>query len=110
MCRWVLSPFQSGYLTTNDPKCINIYIYNFLNGFVILLQNHKGAMMELGEGLGKLRKMNLRSGPFHEFENEISAALEFIYRTQIELAACEFLFTIFHILIIALGYFSFPCK
>lgn len=110
MCRWVLSPFQSGYLTTNDPKCINIYIYNFLNGFVILLQNHKGAMMELGEGLGKLRKMNLRSGPFHQFENEISAALEFIYRTQIELAACEFLFTIFHILIIALGYFSFPCK
>lgn len=52
--------------------------------------------MELGEGLGKLRKMNFRSGPFHQFENEISAALEFIYQTQIELAACEFLFTVFH--------------
>lgn len=112
MCRWVLSPFQSGYLTTNDPTCINnFFIFKiFLNGSAILLQNHKGAMMELGEGLGKLRKMNLRSGPFHQFENEISAALEFIYRTQIELAACKFLFTICHILIIALGYFSFPCK
>ncbi|KAJ0089141.1 hypothetical protein Patl1_32409 [Pistacia atlantica] len=51
-------------------------------------QNHKGAMMELGEGLGKLRKMNFSSGPFHEFEREISATLDFIYQTQIELAAC----------------------
>ncbi|KAJ0088751.1 hypothetical protein Patl1_32351 [Pistacia atlantica] len=45
-------------------------------------------MMELGEGLGKLRKMNFSSGPFHEFEREISATLDFIYQTQIELAAC----------------------
>ncbi|XP_050115505.1 uncharacterized protein LOC126593466 [Malus sylvestris] len=52
-------------------------------------QNHKGAMMELGEGLCKLRKMNFKRGsPFHEFEQEISAALDFIYQTQIELAAC----------------------
>ncbi|KAG6682952.1 hypothetical protein I3842_13G168500 [Carya illinoinensis] len=51
-------------------------------------QNHKGAMMELGEGLCKLRKMDFESGPFHEFEREISAALDFIYETQIELAAC----------------------
>ncbi|XP_044487559.1 uncharacterized protein LOC123212461 isoform X2 [Mangifera indica] len=51
-------------------------------------RNHKGAMMELGEGLGKLRKMKLSSGPFHEFELEISATLDFIYQTQIELAAC----------------------
>lgn len=46
-------------------------------------------MMELGEGVCKLRKMNFKSGPFYEFEQEISAALDFIYQTQIELAACE---------------------
>ncbi|KAK2662993.1 hypothetical protein Ddye_001567 [Dipteronia dyeriana] len=51
-------------------------------------QNHKGAMMELGEGLWKLRKMNFLSGPFHQFEKDISATLDFIYQTQIELAAC----------------------
>lgn len=45
--------------------------------------------MELGEGLCKLRKMNFESGPFHQFEGEISAVLDFIYQTQIELAACE---------------------
>ncbi|GMY35123.1 hypothetical protein FCV25MIE_30365 [Fagus crenata] len=51
-------------------------------------QNHRGAMMELGEGVCKLRKMNFESGPFHQFEQEISAVLDFIYQTQIELAAC----------------------
>ncbi|XP_030453267.2 uncharacterized protein LOC115674887 [Syzygium oleosum] len=51
-------------------------------------QNHKGAMMELGEGLCKLRKMDFEDGPFHQFEREISAALDFVYQTQIELAAC----------------------
>ncbi|KAI3437031.1 uncharacterized protein J3R85_005759 [Psidium guajava] len=51
-------------------------------------QNHKGAMMELGEGLCKLRKMDFADGPFHRFEREISAALDFIYQTQVELAAC----------------------
>ncbi|KAB5551617.1 hypothetical protein DKX38_008928 [Salix brachista] len=51
-------------------------------------QNHKGAMMELGEGLCKLRRMDFESGPFYQFEQEISAALDFIYHTQIELAAC----------------------
>ena len=45
--------------------------------------------MELGEGVCKLRKMNFESGPFHQFEQEISAVLDFIYQTQIELAACE---------------------
>ncbi|MFQ6623118.1 hypothetical protein Gotur_001780 [Gossypium turneri] len=51
-------------------------------------QNHKGAMMELGEGLCKLRKMDFDSGPFYDFEQDISAVLNFIYNTQIELAAC----------------------
>ena len=45
--------------------------------------------MELGEGLCKLRKMDFSGGPFHKFEKEISAVLDFIYQTQIELAACE---------------------
>ncbi|XP_077226404.1 uncharacterized protein LOC143863524 isoform X2 [Tasmannia lanceolata] len=51
-------------------------------------QNHRGAMMELGEGVCKIRKMNFTAGPFHQFEQEISAALDFIYQTQLELAAC----------------------
>ncbi|CAL1386769.1 unnamed protein product [Linum trigynum] len=51
-------------------------------------QNHKGAMMELGEGLCKLRKLNFQTGPFRRFEEEISAVLEFIYLTQLQLAAC----------------------
>ena len=46
--------------------------------------------MELGEGLCKLRRMDFESGPFHQFEQEISAALDFIYHTQIELAACKY--------------------
>lgn len=45
--------------------------------------------MELGEGLCKLRKMEFQSGPFSTFEREITAVLDFIYLTQIELAACD---------------------
>ncbi|CAF2298634.1 hypothetical protein HID58_016378 [Brassica napus] len=51
--------------------------------------NHKGAMMELGEGVCKLRKMNFEDGPFQEFERDVSAVLEFVYQTQLELAACS---------------------
>ncbi|XP_010525464.1 PREDICTED: uncharacterized protein LOC104803254 [Tarenaya hassleriana] len=51
--------------------------------------NHKGAMMELGEGICKLRKMNFNNGPFHDFEQEVSAVLNFVYQTQLELAACS---------------------
>lgn len=51
-------------------------------------RNHKGAMMELGEGVCKLRKLNFENGPFLQFEKEISAVLNFIYHTQLELAAC----------------------
>ena len=60
-------------------------------------------MMELGEGLCKLRKMNFVSGPFHQFEQEISAVLDFIYQTQIELAACEWIFIqLFFFLLVSL--------
>lgn len=51
-------------------------------------RNHRGAMMELGEGLCKLRKMRFEGGPFYKFEQEVSATLEFLYQTQKELAAC----------------------
>lgn len=59
------------------------------------MQNHRGAMMELGEGLCKLRKLQLGSdddggggGPFSRFRDEVAAVLQFLYRTQKELAAC----------------------
>nr|XP_043622930.1 uncharacterized protein LOC122594554 [Erigeron canadensis] len=52
-------------------------------------QNHKGAMMEMGEGLCKLRKLNVDDGPFHQFERDMTAVLEFIYQTQLEFAACS---------------------
>ncbi|KAJ3681010.1 hypothetical protein LUZ60_015499 [Juncus effusus] len=55
----------------------------------LLNQNHRGAMMELGEGLCKLRKLGFKDGPFLQFEQDISTALEFIYQTQKELAACN---------------------
>nr|ACG27731.1 hypothetical protein [Zea mays] len=60
-------------------------------------QNHRGAMMELGEGLCKLRKLQLDGegdgdgdggGPFSRFRDEVAAVLQFLYRTQKELAAC----------------------
>ncbi|PUZ62816.1 hypothetical protein GQ55_3G017000 [Panicum hallii var. hallii] len=52
-------------------------------------QNHRGAMMELGEGLCKLRKLNLDDDdPFSWFREEVADVLQFLYRTQKELAAC----------------------
>jgi len=61
------------------------------------VQNHRGAMMELGEGLCKLRKLQLDSdgdsgggGPFSRFRDEVAAVLQFLYRTQKELAACTY--------------------
>ncbi|KAI3782691.1 hypothetical protein L2E82_12745 [Cichorium intybus] len=52
-------------------------------------QNHKGAMMEIGEGVCKLRKLNFVTGPFHQFERDMTAVLDFIYHTQLEFAACN---------------------
>ncbi|GJR25038.1 uncharacterized YpuF [Tanacetum coccineum] len=56
---------------------------------ILQCANHKGAMMEMGEGLCKLRKLNLDEGPLHQFERDMSAVLEFIYQTQLEYAACN---------------------
>jgi hypothetical protein len=53
---------------------------------------HRGAMMELGEGLCKLRKLRLDKDdgePFIVFRDEVAAVLHFLYCTQKELAACN---------------------
>jgi hypothetical protein len=64
----------------------NISIARWIGLFV---QNHRGAMMELGEGLCKLRKLNLDDDdPFSQFREEVADVLQFLYRTQKELAAC----------------------
>ncbi|KAJ1703457.1 hypothetical protein LUZ63_003236 [Rhynchospora breviuscula] len=55
----------------------------------LLNQNHRGAMIQLGEGLCKIKKLEFKEGPFFQFQQEISAALEFVYQTQKELAACN---------------------
>ncbi|XP_068658101.1 uncharacterized protein [Aristolochia californica] len=78
------------WVTSEEPKRTLVHgILQCAVGFHHLFnQNHRGAMMELGEGLCKLRKLNFSRGPFHQFEQEISAVLDFIYQTQLELAAC----------------------
>ncbi|KAI3964553.1 hypothetical protein MKW92_012313 [Papaver armeniacum] len=78
------------WLKAEDPQRTVIHgILQCAVGFHHLFnQNHRGAMMELGEGLCKLRKIDFQSGPLYQFEQEISATLEFIYQTQVELAAC----------------------
>ncbi|RLM58487.1 hypothetical protein C2845_PM18G14470 [Panicum miliaceum] len=71
-----------------DPEfdANNISIARWIGLFV---QNHRGAMMELGEGLCKLRKLNLDDDdPFSRFREEVADVLQFLYRTQKELAAC----------------------
>uniref|UniRef100_J3NB22 Uncharacterized protein n=1 Tax=Oryza brachyantha TaxID=4533 RepID=J3NB22_ORYBR len=60
-------------------------------GHHLFNQNHRGAMMELGEGLRKLRLNdddNATTIPFCRFQEEVAAAFNFIYRTQKEFAAC----------------------
>ncbi|KAI5066152.1 hypothetical protein GOP47_0018776 [Adiantum capillus-veneris] len=45
-------------------------------------------MTEIGEALAKLRRQVFTDGPFFNFEQEVSALLEYIYNTQLEYAAC----------------------
>ncbi|XP_065853526.1 uncharacterized protein [Euphorbia lathyris] len=82
---------ESIWIKSEDPTRTLVHgILQCAVGFHHLFnQNHKGAMMELGEGVCKLRKLDFQSGPFHQFEQEISAVLQFIYQTQIEHAACS---------------------
>ncbi|KAM0034357.1 putative TTHA0068-like superfamily protein [Helianthus debilis subsp. tardiflorus] len=54
-----------------------------VHGILQCSLKHKGAMMEIGEGLWKLRKLNFDTGPFHQFERDMSAVLDFIYQTQL---------------------------
>ncbi|KAJ7531134.1 hypothetical protein O6H91_14G033300 [Diphasiastrum complanatum] len=82
--------FESLWNNAVEPqRCIihgllqcSVALYHLLN------QNHRGAMVELGEGLCKLQRFKFKRGPFHDFEQEASALLEFIYNTQLEHAAC----------------------
>ncbi|XP_074320252.1 uncharacterized protein LOC141657039 [Silene latifolia] len=82
---------ESLWYESNDP--LRTLLHALLQCAVafhhLFNQNHKGAMMEFGEGVCKLRKLNLNEGPFHEFEQQISCVLNFIYNTQLELAACN---------------------
>lgn len=63
----------------------------------LLNQNHRGAMLEFGEGLNKLRRTvantcgssSGNSGSFEKFEREMTAVLDFVYNTQLEHAACS---------------------
>lgn len=50
-------------------------------------QNHRGAMMELGEGVCKLRKMRFEDDcrALVQFESEVSVTLEFLYQMQRQL-------------------------
>ncbi|KAK9726115.1 hypothetical protein RND81_05G191500 [Saponaria officinalis] len=82
---------ESMWYESNDP--LRTLLHALLQCSVafhhLFNQNHKGAMMEMGEGICKLRKLNFEGGPFHEFEKQISGVLNFIYQTQLELAACN---------------------
>ncbi|KAK9290339.1 hypothetical protein L1049_008506 [Liquidambar formosana] len=73
-------------LWNNAEEPIRTLIHGILQcavGFHHLFnQNHRGAMMELGEGLCKLRKMNFDSGPFHQFEREISVVLDLFIKLR----------------------------
>eukprot|EP00249_Psilotum_nudum_P017580 c26396_g1_i4 orf=112-948(+) len=61
----------------------SVGLYHLLN------QNHRGAMLELGEGLSKLQRKMFISGPFHDFQQDIAMLLEYLYSTQLEHAACD---------------------
>jgi hypothetical protein len=61
-------------------------------------------MIQLGEGLCKLRKLSFEGGPFLQFEQEVSAALEFVYQTQKELAACEVFLYIYYFILLIISY------
>eukprot|EP00899_Mesostigma_viride_P013708 jgi/Mesvir1/22338/Mv19739-RA.1 len=56
-----------------------------LNEFV----NHRGAMLELGEGISRLQGLRLADGPILRFEDGMNEVLEFLYRSQMENSACQ---------------------
>lgn len=53
----------------------------------LLSYNHRGCMLEFGEGLRKLDRLQ-PTGALAEFTTEAHALLEFVYETQVEFAAC----------------------
>lgn len=51
--------------------------------------NHRGGMLELGEGLRKLQRLRLEAASWKSFAEGMEDVLEFVYDTQMEFAACE---------------------
>mmetsp|Transcript_9663 Transcript_9663/g.13126 ORF Transcript_9663/g.13126 Transcript_9663/m.13126 type:complete len:159 (-) Transcript_9663:107-583(-) len=54
----------------------------------LLNNNHRGCMLEIGEGLRKLHRIQ-SSDDLTSFEEQMDAVLEFVYATQLEYAACS---------------------
>lgn len=51
--------------------------------------NHRGGMLELGEGLRKLKRLQLEAESWTGFVEGMEDVLDFVYDTQMEFAACE---------------------
>ncbi|GAQ81919.1 hypothetical protein KFL_000940280 [Klebsormidium nitens] len=79
---WHVSPEPQRSVLHGILQCA-VGLYHLQN------QNHRGALIQFGEGLHKLRRQQLRDGPLFDFEQGMSALLEFVYNTQIEHAACD---------------------
>mmetsp|Transcript_1587 Transcript_1587/g.5518 ORF Transcript_1587/g.5518 Transcript_1587/m.5518 type:complete len:147 (-) Transcript_1587:2479-2919(-) len=54
----------------------------------LLTTNHRGAMLEFGEGVRKLERLHM-SGELAQFREDMLQLQEFVYSTQIEYAACD---------------------
>lgn len=54
----------------------------------LLTTNHRGAMLEFGEGVRKLERLDME-GELEQFREEMLALQDFVYSTQIEFAACD---------------------
>eukprot|EP00245_Coleochaete_scutata_P006408 TRINITY_DN20833_c0_g1_i1.p1 TRINITY_DN20833_c0_g1~~TRINITY_DN20833_c0_g1_i1.p1 ORF type:complete len:294 (-),score=43.47 TRINITY_DN20833_c0_g1_i1:168-1049(-) len=78
------------WMSSNDPQrgALHGILQCAVGLYHLFNQNHKGAMLEMGEGLTKIRRLRAESGPFQEFEESMGAVLEFVYSTQLEHAAC----------------------
>ena len=53
----------------------------------LLSHNHRGCMLEFGEGLRKLDRLQ-PTGSLEQFAGEAHDFLEFVYDTQVEFASC----------------------
>lgn len=51
--------------------------------------NHRGSMLEFGEGLRKLKRCGFDAKAWLEFVHGMEHVLDFLYETQMEHAACD---------------------